>query len=98
MTSWFVGLDGRSVGAEFQRLAARVLELGAHVGVDQVAGLDAFESVPFEPCCVLCLQQSPGNSAGPQVDVPPAFFADGLLDRHVGDLDATAGLEHAEDL
>jgi hypothetical protein len=86
------------VGAELERLPACVFEFGAHVGVDQVAGLDAFEAVPFESGCVLCLQQSAGNSAGPEVDVTFAFLADGLLDRHVGDLDPAAGLQHAEDL
>jgi hypothetical protein len=48
MTSWHVCRHGGAMGAELQRLTPRVFELGAHVCVDQVAGLDALESVPFE--------------------------------------------------
>jgi hypothetical protein len=40
-----VGLDGGAAGAELLRLAARVFELGAGVGVDELAGLDPFEAV-----------------------------------------------------
>jgi len=78
------------VGAELERLPAGVFELGAHVGVDQVARFDALEAVPFESGCVLCFQQSTGDSAGPEVDVALAFLADGLLDGHIGDLDPAA--------
>jgi hypothetical protein len=41
----FVRLDGGAAGAELLRLAARVLELGAGVGVDEPAGLDLLELV-----------------------------------------------------
>jgi hypothetical protein len=40
-----VGLDGGAAGAELLRLAARVFELGAGVGVDELAGLDPLEAV-----------------------------------------------------
>jgi hypothetical protein len=40
-----VGLDGGAAGAELLRLAARVFELGACVGVDELAGLDPLEAV-----------------------------------------------------
>ena len=43
----FVGLDGGAAGAELLRLAARVFELGAGVGVDELAGLDPLEPVPL---------------------------------------------------
>ena len=91
-----VGLDGGAVGAELDRLAACVLELRAHVGVDEIARLDPLEPVLLEPFRVLCLQQSASDSARPEVDVPPAFLADGLLDRHVGDLNPSARSEHPE--
>jgi len=41
----FVRLDGGAAGAELLRLAARVLELGAGVGVDELAGFDPLEPV-----------------------------------------------------
>jgi hypothetical protein len=87
-----------TVGAEFFRLATRVLEHGPGIGRDELARLDLLEAVSFENLAVLCLQQSARNSAGPQVDVPPALLRDGVLDRHVGDLDAAAGAENAVDL
>jgi len=40
-----VRLDGRAAGAELVRLAPGVFELGARVGVDQLAGLNPFEAV-----------------------------------------------------
>ena len=58
---------------------------------DEVAALDPLESVPLEELCVLCFQQSPGDSAGPEVDVAFAFLADGLLDCDVRDLEPAAG-------
>jgi hypothetical protein len=42
-----VGLDGGAAGAELLRLAAGVFELGAGVGVDELAGLDPLEPVSF---------------------------------------------------
>jgi hypothetical protein len=86
------------VGSELECLTARVLEFGVHICVDQVAGLDLLEAVSFESGCVLCFQQSTGNSAGPEVDIAFAFLAHGPLDGYVGDLDSAAGLEDAEDL
>ena len=79
------------MGAEAARLLACVGERGARVGVDQVAGLDALEAVLREPVCVLCFQQSAGDSTGPEVDVALAFLADGALDSDVGELHASAG-------
>jgi hypothetical protein len=40
-----VGLDGGAAGAELLRLAARVFELGAGVGVDELTRLDPLEAV-----------------------------------------------------
>jgi hypothetical protein len=40
-----VRLDGRATRAELLRLAPRVFELGARVGVDELAGLDPLEAV-----------------------------------------------------
>ena len=56
------------------------------MGRDKVPGLDPLEAVPFQELCVLCLQQSPCDSAGPEVDVALSLFADRLLNRHVRDL------------
>jgi hypothetical protein len=43
--SRLVGLHGGATGAEPLRLAAGVFELGAGVGVDELAGLDLLEAV-----------------------------------------------------
>src|SRR5207248_2353484 len=41
----FVGFDGGAAGAELLCLATGVFELGAGVGVDELAGLDPLEAV-----------------------------------------------------
>ena len=94
----FVGLHGGAPGAELLGLTAGVLERRARVGLDQVTGLDPLEAVALKQPCVLCLQQSAGNSAGPEVDVAPPFLGDRGLDGHVGDLDEPGGREHPVDL
>ena len=76
--------------AVLERLLTRVLERRLCVGGDEVAGLDRLEAVPLQELCVLCLQQSAGNSAGPEVDVASPLLGHGILDRHIGDLDAPA--------
>jgi hypothetical protein len=43
----FVGLDGGAAGTELLCLAARVFELGAGVGVDELAGFNPLE--PMTP-------------------------------------------------
>jgi hypothetical protein len=43
----FVSLERCAAGTELLRLASGVLELGAGVGVDELAGLDSFEAVSF---------------------------------------------------
>src|SRR5881396_845346 len=91
-------LDGRAAGAELLGLPAGVLECRPGVGVDQVAGLDVSEPIAQESALVLCLQQSPGDSTGPQVDVSAARFRDGPLDRDVGQLDAPTRSEDTDDL
>jgi hypothetical protein len=97
-TRGFGRLDGRAAGAELLGLAAGVFERRAGVGVDQVTGLDADEPVAQQAALVLCFQQSAGDSAGPQVDVSPAFLGHRPLDGDVGQLDAAAGAQHAHDL
>jgi hypothetical protein len=41
----FVRPNGRAAGSELLCLAARVFELGAGVGVDELAGLDPLEAM-----------------------------------------------------
>jgi hypothetical protein len=93
-----VGLECRSAGAELLRLAPRILELGAGVGVHELAGLNPLETVAFQELGVRCFQQRPGNSASPEVDVAPPLGADWVLDRDVRDLEPSSGREHAEQL
>jgi hypothetical protein len=92
------GLEGRPPGTELLGFAARVLELGAGVSVDELASLYQLESVPFQKAGVRCFQQRPGNSAGPEVDVATPFRAHGVLDRDVRNLYSPAGSEDAEEL
>ena len=56
------------------------------------------ESVAQQATLVLCFQQSPGNSTGPQVDVALPFLRHRALDGDVGKLDATTGSQHPHDL
>jgi hypothetical protein len=76
-----------------ESLPPSVLELRVHVRVYEVAVLDSLEAVLLQPFGVLCVQQSPGNSAGPEVDIgaPAPLVRDGLLDRHVRDLQTAPG-------
>ena len=60
--------------------------------------LDPLEAVPLECRYILCVQQSSGNSTGPEVDLATALLRHGLLDRDIGDLDSPAGYEHSIDL
>jgi len=69
-----MGFDGRALRAVLERLPARILELRAHVGVHEVTVLDPLEAVLLQPLGVLCFQQSPGNSAGPEVDVAASLI------------------------
>ena len=39
--------------------------------------LDPLEAVPLQDLCVLSIQESPGNSAGPEIDVPLPFLDTG---------------------
>jgi hypothetical protein len=87
----------RTVCPELDRLPPRIFELRAHVGRNEVAGLDPFEPVPLQNLRVLCFQQSAGKSAGPEIDVSPTLFADRLLDGHVGDLHPSSRAKNAED-
>ena len=91
-------LDRRPAGSELLRFPAGVFERRAGVGVDQVADLDVDESVAQQAALVLCFQQSPGNSTGPQVDVALPFLRHRALDGDVGKLDAATGSQHAHDL
>ena len=59
--------------------------------------LDPLEAVPLECRCVLSIQESPGDSAGPEVDVATALLADRRLDRDVRQLNAATWAQHPED-
>jgi hypothetical protein len=86
----------RTVCPELDRFPPRIFELRPHVRRNEVAALDPLEPVPLQHLCVLCFQQSAGNSAGPEIDVSTTFFADRLLDRHVGYLHPSSGAKDAE--
>ena len=94
---WLIRLHGGTVGPELQGLLPRVLELGAHVGGDEVPVLDPLEAVPPKGRRVLSIQESTGNSASPEVDVATAFLTHRPLNRHVRQLNTTARAQHSKD-
>src|SRR3954454_17458900 len=81
-------LDGRAPRAVLGRLAARVREARAAVGVDQLALNDVDVSDSDQGAGVLSLQESPGNSTGRHVDALAGVLGDRGVDDHVGDLQA----------
>src|SRR5688572_9450788 len=89
---------GRAASAVLLSLAPSVLERRPGIGVDELTRLDPFETVSLKQPGVRCFQQRPGNSAGPEIDVPPPFVADSVLDSDVGDLHPTARPKHSEEL
>jgi hypothetical protein len=91
------GFRRRTVRAELDCLSSRVFELRPHVRGNEVSALDPLEPVSLQNLGVLCFQQSTGNSAGPEIDVSPTFFADRILDGHVGDLHPSSWAKDAED-
>jgi hypothetical protein len=89
---------GRAARAVLLGLAPSVLERRPGVRVDELTRLDPLEAMSLEESGVRCFQQRPGNSAGPEIDVPSPFVADRVLDGDVGDLHPTARSKHAEKL
>lgn len=75
----------------------RALLRGASETVESRDDPNLFESCRFERVDELCLQQSTGDSTGPEVDIPYHRFGQLLVDHDVGDLQASARLEHAGD-
>jgi hypothetical protein len=92
------GADGRSHRAELGRLAARVLELGAGEGVDRLALRDLAVAEREQDPRVLSLQESSGDSAGPEVDALARVCGDLVADEDVGELESAAGTQDAVDL
>lgn len=60
--------------------------------------LKTFESGGHDRGLERCLQQRPGDSVGPEVDVALGSLRDLLLDCDVGDLNTATGAEHPVDL
>src|SRR6516162_807955 len=48
-------------------------------------------------CYELCLRQSAGDSAGPKVDVATSLFGEFDIERNVGQVEASARLQHTPD-
>jgi hypothetical protein len=95
---WLGRADGRTHGAVLDRLAARVLERRARVGVDQLALPDVGVGPLDEQARVLTLEQRAGDSAGPEVDALAGVLGDLVVDHYVGQLKPPAGPQHAVDL
>ena len=98
LAGWFRSSDRRAHRAELLGLAAGVLELGARVGVDEITLL--YLDVPARDQLprVLPLEESTGNSPGPEIDPVAGVLGDLGVDHDVRDLQSAAGLEHAVDL
>ena len=90
--------DGRAHRAELLGFAAGVFELGARVGVDEVALLDLDVPARDQLPRVLSLEESTGNSPGPEIDAIAGVLRDFRVDDDVGDLQPPAGLEDTVDL
>src|SRR5437764_14374274 len=90
------GSDGRSHRAELLGLAARVLERGARVRVHEVALLYVGVATLDQQARVLSLQESSGNSPGPEVDPPPRVRGDLRMYDHVRERDPPARAPHAD--
>jgi hypothetical protein len=92
------GADRRAHRAELGRLLPRVLERGARVGVDEVTLLDLDVAACDQPPRVLSLQESSGDSPGPEIDPVARVLGDVRVDDHVCDLEPAAGPQDAVDL
>jgi hypothetical protein len=68
------------------------------VDVDAIGDLESHEAGGDDRRPKLCLQQSAGDSALPQIDVAFRFVAEGLLHQDVAELQPPARLEHASHL
>jgi hypothetical protein len=89
-SGWFCRPDGGSHRAELGGLAPGVFGRGACEGVYELSLLD----VDVAPCDqlprVLSMQESAGNSAGPEVDALARVLGDLFVDHYVGYLQAAA--------
>src|SRR4051812_18531881 len=94
---WLEGADRRAHGAEPGGLATRVLEGRPGVGVDELALRDVGVGPLNQQARVLALEQRAGDSPGPEINALAGVLRDLLVDDHVGDLEAAAGLEDAVD-
>jgi hypothetical protein len=92
------GADGRAHRAELGRLAAGVLELRAGERIDRLALRDLAVAEREQDPRVLSFQESSGDSAGPEVDPLARVLGDLVADEDVGELEPTAGTQHAVDL
>jgi len=93
--SAFVGEEIHAVDAILARglllvRAEERVELLDHLRVTEACLLDYLE--------ILCNLQSAGNSSSPEIDIVARVLREVALHDDVGELQATAGLHHAEQL
>jgi hypothetical protein len=80
---------------EQSRLA---LPTGTTERVNRWAYIDVDETAFFKHPPPACARQATGNSIGPKVDVADLCFRHGLTGRDIGELQASARLQHPHDL
>ena len=71
---------------------------GATERVDRGSYHDTFEPAFLKHLPPACARQATGNSIGPKVDVADRCFRHGLARRDIGELQASARLQHPRDL
>src|SRR5260370_2985561 len=87
------GANRRAHRAELGGLAARVLEGGARVGIDEVALGDLGVGPLDQQTRMLAFEQRPGASASPEVDALARVLGDLLVDDDVGELQPAAAAQ-----
>src|SRR4029077_7183523 len=89
------GLGGVAIDLEQPRLA---LPTGTTERGNRWAYIDVDETTFFQHPPPACARQATANSIGPKVDVADRLFRHGLTGRDVGELQASARLQHPHDL
>src|ERR1700730_7787105 len=90
-----MGYERIAIDFKQTRLA---LPARAAEGVNRRTDLDLNETALLKHLPPACARQATGNSIGPKVDVADRCFRHGLTGRDIGELQASAGLQHPHDL
>jgi hypothetical protein len=92
------GFHGTEVYAVDSVSTGRFLLRGASKTIKAIRDVDIVKTQRAESSDQLCLQQSSGNSARPEIDVRASIFGKLHVQGNVGDLDAAARFHYSFDL